>query len=198
MAIAACVLRSRLYQLVSYIRRGQSATSSVGARGRPASLSLSLPLPFSFAFLWNISLLSPFFSLSSGNDRFYSYRSHPLPTESSAACEKCKSQAKSGEKNPLGFFWPRGSSRLPACPLARSLVRSAPLRSSAREERGWTTAHWDRPLHRNRIRDAFVTYRGRVQVNAIRPIDFYLPPPLCPFRRVSFVVGCRGLVTSLR
>lgn len=41
---------ARLYQLVSYIRRGQSATSSVRARGRPPSPSLSPSSP------WNISI----------------------------------------------------------------------------------------------------------------------------------------------
>ena len=130
-------------------------------------LSLSLPLPLCLCL--TLSLHSS--PSSAASNRFYSYRT---PWKQRTACEKCKSQAKSGEKNRLGFFWPRDSSRSPAYPLARSLS-SAPLGPRASEgERPLTGT--TRPLHRNRIRDAFVTYRGRVQVNAIRPIDFYLPP----------------------
>lgn len=141
----------------------------------------------------------PFSLCPAGTIGFIRIAATPSPPKVAPPAKNAKARLNPEKRIPLvssGLAAPRACP--PAHSLARSLVRSAPLRSSAREERGWTTAHWDRPLHRNRIRDAFVTYRGRVQVNAIRPIDFYLPPPLCPFRRVSFVEGSRGLVTRLR
>lgn len=154
---------ARLYQLVSYIRRGQSATSSVRARGRPPSPSLSPSSP------WNISI-SRHPTCTIGFIRVAN-------TPKSAPAEKNAKAWLNPEERILLLLLLLAFSFGHALLLARSLARIR----SGREERGWTTAHWDshRPLHRNRIRDAFVTYRVQVN-NAIRPIDFHLnasPPP---------------------
>lgn len=149
---------ARLYQLVSYIRRGQSATSSVRARGRPPSPSLSPSSP------WNISI-SRHPTCTIGFIRVAN-------TPKSAPAEKnAKAWLNPEERILLLLLLLLGFSFGHALLLVRSLARIR----SGREERGWTTAHWDshRPLHRNRIRDAFVTYRVQVN-NAIRPIDFHL------------------------
>lgn len=106
---------ARLYQLVSYIRRGQSATSSVRARGRPPSPSPPPPEIFRFLAIQDVQQ----------GDRFYPCREHPVPKPAPAEknAKAWLNPERKESSSSSSFFWVFLSLGSPP----RSLARSDPL-----------------------------------------------------------------------